>query len=191
MWKVIEGYPKYEVSDDGEVRVIKSGKILTKSVDTRGYYKVTLTNSENRKTLFVHRLVAIAFVSNPNNLNQVNHIDENKQNNHASNLEWCDVVYNCNYGTRNKRISEANKNKIFSTEHLQKLSEAQTGERNCMYGKRYEQAPRARAIICTETQKEYLSCKEASEKTGISRTSLCNCLKGSSKTAGGFHWEYI
>lgn len=132
MWKVIEGYPKYEVSDDGEVRVVKSGKILKKSVDTRGYYKVTLTNSENRKTLFVHRLVAIAFVSNPNNLNQVNHIDENKQNNHASNLEWCDVVYNCNYGTRNKRISKQIKIKYF----LQSIFRS------------YQKHKRARGTVC-------------------------------------------
>ena len=124
-------------------------------------------------------------------MTQVNHIDENKQNNHVSNLEWCDLVYNCNYGTRNKRISEANKGKIFSEEHIKKLSESQTGEKNNMYGKRYEQSPRARAIVCIENGQEYLSCKEASEKTGISRTGLCNCLRGDSKTAGGFHWEYI
>lgn len=191
MWQVINDYPRYEVSDCGDVRIIKNKQILKKSVDTRGYYKVTLINDEGRKTLFVHRLVATAFVPNCNNLSQVNHIDENKQNNNANNLEWCDVVYNCNYGTRNKRISDAHKNKIFSDEHLKKLSEAQIGEKNTMYGRRYDKGPRARAIICMETQQKYLSCREASEKTGISRTSLCNCLKGYSKSAGGLHWEYI
>lgn len=191
MWKVIENYPRYEISDFGEVRVTKNNKLLKKSVDARGYYKVTLVNDYERKTVFVHRLVAMAFVSNPNNLSQVNHIDEDKQNNNSDNLEWCDVTYNCNYGTRNQRISDAHKNKTFSAEHMQKLSESQRGEKNSMYGRRYEDSPRARAIICVETQQEYLTCKEASEKTGISRTSLCNCLQGRSKTAGGFHWEYI
>ena len=133
----------------------------------------------------------MAFVPNPYNLDQVNHIDENKNNNNVCNLEWCDIAYNCNYGTRNQRIAQANKNKIFSNEHIRKLSEAQFGEKNNMYGKRYEESPRARAIMCVETQQIYLSCKEASEKTGISRTSLCNCLKGHSKTAGGYHWVYI
>lgn len=191
MWKIVENYPRYEVSDGGEVRIIQNNKILKKSVDARGYYKVTLTNDDERKTFFVHRLVAMAFVPNPHNFNQVNHIDENKQNNNSNNLEWCDIIYNCNYGTRNQRISKANKNRVFSEEHIQKLSESQRGENNNMYGRRYEKSPRAIAIICVETQQEYLSCKEASEKTGISRTSLCNCLKGVSKTAGGFHWLYI
>ena len=191
MWKIVENYPRYEVSDGGEVRIIQNDKILKKSVDTRGYYKVTLTNDDGRKTFFVQRLVAMAFVPNPHNFNQVNHIDENKQNNNSNNLEWCDIIYNCNYGTRNQRISKANKNRVFSEEHIQKLSESQRGENNSMYGRRYENGPRARAIICIETQQEYLSCKEASEKTGISRTSLCNCLKGTSKTTGGFHWLYI
>ena len=191
MWKIIDKYPKYEISDHGDVRIIKNKKMLIKNIDHRGYYKVTLVNEDGRKTLFVHRLVAMAFIPNPNNLTQINHIDENKQNNHVSNLEWCDLVYNCNYGTRNQRISEANKGRIFSEEHIKKLSESQIGEKNNMYGKRYEQSPRARAIVCIENGQEYLSCKEASEKTGISRTSLCNCLRGDSKTAGGFHWEYI
>ena len=191
MWKTINKYPKYEVSDYGDVRIIKNKKLLKKSVDSRGYYKVTLINENGRKTLFVHRLVAMEFIQNQSNLSQVNHIDENKQNNHISNLEWCDLAYNCNYGTRNQRISEANKGRTFSEEHIKKLSESQIGEKNNMYGKRYEKSPRAIAVVCVESRQEYLSCKEASEKTGISRTSLCNCLRGNSKTAGGFHWRYI
>lgn len=191
MWKTINKYPKYEVSEYGDVRIIKNKKLLKKSVDSRGYYKVTLINENGRKTLFVHRLVAMEFIQNPSNLSQVNHIDENKQNNHISNLEWCDIAYNCNYGTRKQRIPEANKGRTFSEEHIKKLSESQISEKNNMYGKRYEKSPRAIAVVCVESRQEYLSCKEASEKTGISRTSLCNCLRGNSKTAGGFHWRYI
>jgi hypothetical protein len=52
--------------------------------------------------------VAIAFISNPNRYDMVNHKDENPKNNHVSNLEWCDCYYNNNYGTRNQRIAEAN-----------------------------------------------------------------------------------
>ena len=65
MWKIISEYPKYEISNHGDVRVIKNKKMLTKSIDHRGYYKVTLVNEDGRKTLFVHRLVAIAFIPNP------------------------------------------------------------------------------------------------------------------------------
>ena len=191
MWKVIDNFPRYEISDYGEVKISKNNKVLKKSVDSSGYYKVTLTNNNERKTFFVHRLVALAFIPNPNNMGQVNHIDENKKNNNVANLEWCDITYNCNHGTRNQRISDANRNKVFSAEHMQKLSESQVGDKNTMYGRTYDKSPHAKAIVCVETQCEYLSCREASEKTGISKTSLCNCLKGHSKTAGGFHWKYI
>lgn len=191
MWRIVENYTNYEVSDFGEVRVINSGRILKKSVDSRGYYKVTLTNKNSRKSFFVHRLVAIAFIENVYGYNQVNHIDENKQNNNVSNLEWCSIEYNCNYGTRNERISKANKNRVFSDEHIKKLSDSQSGSHNNMYGLTYDKSPHAKPVICVETKQIYLSCREASEKNDISKTSLCNCLKGYSKTAGGFHWKYI
>lgn len=58
-------------------------------------------------TYKVHRLVAIAFIPNPDNLPHINHKDENKLNNNPNNLEWCDNSYNNNYGTRNKRIAKA------------------------------------------------------------------------------------
>lgn len=64
--------------------------------------------------MFVHRLVAEAFISNPNNLPEVNHKDEDKTNNSADNLEWCSTEYNCNYGTRNLRKAEGCKKKIYS-----------------------------------------------------------------------------
>lgn len=95
-WKDIIGFEGfYQVSNFGKVRNCVTGKILKPGLQGKGYYSVTL----KRKGYKVHRLVAIAFIPNPNNLPIVNHKDENKLNNNADNLEWCDNRYNCNYGT--------------------------------------------------------------------------------------------
>jgi hypothetical protein len=119
IWRDIPNYEGlYQVSNLGRVKVLdrdvnsgiknninvkRKGKILKQYVKN-GYLQVTLTVNNKRKYINVHRLVAQAFIPNPNNLPQVNHKDENKQNNYVENLEWCSAKYNCNYGSRNKRI---------------------------------------------------------------------------------------
>lgn len=81
------GYPKYGITEDGQVWSFKTHKFLTPSKNYRGYLVVTVTNSKLHKP-YVHQLVAGYFVPNPENKPQVNHIDGNKQNNHYTNLEW-------------------------------------------------------------------------------------------------------
>lgn len=100
-WKIIEGYENYEVSNFGHVR--RNGKILKTFLDGGGYVNVQLCKNNRRKTFLVHRLVAIAFLPNSNNLPCVNHKDENKTNNCVDNLEWCDYSYNNTYNAINKR----------------------------------------------------------------------------------------
>ena len=100
-WKQIK-YSNYEVSDMGDVRNSKSKKVR-KTFDCSGYRRVTLYINNCVKNFLVHRLVAEAFIPNPNNLPEVNHINENKTDNRVENLEWCDREYNINYGTRSKR----------------------------------------------------------------------------------------
>lgn len=107
-WKYIEGYEyKYQVSNLGDVRslLFDRKKILKPYIDTDGYCIVYLYKYRKSKSYRIHRLVANAFLPNPNNLPQVNHIDENTSNNCLWNLEWCDSQYNCNHGTRNLKIS--------------------------------------------------------------------------------------
>ena len=111
IWKPIKGYELlYEVSNFGRVKSLRktnnqySEHVTHGSSDGKhGYLKVKLKNETGNKTFQVHRLVAEAFIPNPNNLPQVNHKDENKKNNNVENLEWCDHLYNVNYGTRTKR----------------------------------------------------------------------------------------
>ena len=99
IWKKIDGYENYSVSNMGRVRNDTTDKILSPGKDGGGYYQVFI----GRKSRKVHRLVAIAFIPNPDNLPQVNHINEDKTDNRADNLEWCTAAYNINHGTRSKR----------------------------------------------------------------------------------------
>ena len=120
IWKPIEGYEGlYEVSNTGRVRSfdryvkysngqihLHKGKVLSPIKDTDGYLQVVLHCNGKCKTIKVHRLVAQAFIPNPDNLPQINHKDEDKLNNCVENLEWCTAKYNINYGTRNIRRRE-------------------------------------------------------------------------------------
>lgn len=133
IWKDILGYEGlYQVSNLGNVRSLnyrRSGKTkLLKQGTDNGYKRVELSKNGKKKKYWVHRLVAIAFISNPNNYKEVNHKDEDKSNNNVNNLEWCTREYNNNYGTRNKRTSESHKGKILSEEHKKKMSESHKGK---------------------------------------------------------------
>lgn len=107
-WKDIENYEGlYQISDQGRVRNVMTGRILMQQRN-RGYMRVTLCKEGKQEFYSTHRLVAEAFIFNPNpeKYDQVNHKDEDKTNNRADNLEWCDAEYNLNYGTRIARLSD-------------------------------------------------------------------------------------
>ena len=99
-WQSIPGYPGYQVSKTGKV-VNHIGNELTLVLHHKGYLKVQLSNNAVAKMFFVHRLVAMAFVDNPDNLPQVNHLDGNKQNNYYINLEWCTQSQNIQHAWDN------------------------------------------------------------------------------------------
>ena len=159
IWKSIENFPYYEVSNFGNVRSVdrvftntlgrivnRKGKLL--KCDTNGRYKlVRLYNTSKGKdiALLVHRLVAQAFIPNPDNLPCVNHKDENPGNNDFRNLEWCTQQYNQNYGTINQRRSKS-------------LS----GENNGMYGKE----PVNKGVKMSDEQKEKLRLSHLGNNKG-------------------------
>lgn len=177
IWRPIKEWETlYEVSNLGRVRskdrvvnrnvkgkVIPTkykGKILSSHLN-RGYEYVTLTNSPIKRQLKVHRLVAEAFIHNPDNLPQVNHKDENKVNNHVDNLEWCTNEYNCNYGTARKRASKKKKHKI----------------------SQYD--------LNNNWLRDWDSACDASRALGINRARINGCVLGlkEHKTAGGYIWR--
>lgn len=110
IWKDIEGYKGlYQVSNLGRIKSLgnnknKKEKILKSHYDNNGYYSIVLYKNNNRKKYLIHRLIAEAFIPNPNNLPCVNHKDENKQNNNVDNLEWCTQKYNMKYSLDKKVI---------------------------------------------------------------------------------------
>lgn len=138
-WRDIPGYEGlYQVSNEGRAKSLEKSyternsrkathtleeRVLKPSKYNKGYLYVTLTKNDKRKIKKIHRLVAEAFIPNPDGLPQVNHKDENKENNFVfinedgsvdlekSNLEWCDNKYNSNYGSRGKRIGDKLKGK--------------------------------------------------------------------------------
>lgn len=172
-WKAIAGYEGlYEVSDLGRVRSLNYNhtgvaKILNPRKNRGGYLLVALFKDGKRKDMQVHRLVAQAFIHNPNNLETVNHRDEVKTNNAASNLEWMSVADNLNYGSHNRRSAEARVNNPKMSKPVRQLDKT-TGE-----------------LLAT-----FPSTHEAERVTRIHRQSICCCCNGERKSAGGYNWKY-
>lgn len=164
IWKKIKNFENYKISNTGEVYSIKTKKILKQCVNKYGYIEYCLKSEKKQKRQKAHRLVAQAFIPNPNNYSQVNHKDENKLNNCVENLEWCTPVYNSNYGTRGKRIA-------------QKLS--------ITLKKKVAQIEENKII------KIWDSALDAEKETKIFRSNICKCCKNERKTAGGFKWQYL
>ena len=175
-WKDIEGYEgHYQVSNLGRVkslqRVVKSKskgtrlvkeRILSAAINKNGYYCVVLSILGKRKNMSVHRLVATTFIQNPLGFNEINHKDENKLNNNANNLEWCDRVYNANYGTGVNRCSQKKWKPV------------------AMINKDTKQVERT-----------FRSAREASSNTGIDFRRISSVCNNKRKSAGGYIWKFV
>ena len=168
-WKDIPGFDGcYQVSSLGRVRSVKFNKIVFLSISFSTRYGVlTLFKNGKRHYRKIHRLVAEAFIPNPNNLPQVNHKDENPMNNSVDNLEWCDASYNCNYGTRISRMAQS------LTNHSVPLKYKAVQQFD----------------IDGNFIKEYCSIKYVKEDK-YNPSTVCNCCRGRTKTAYGFIWKY-
>lgn len=180
--KQIKGYPDYFIDENGNVYSKKSGRYLRGSVMTNGYKSVELfTASGKSKRLLVHRLVADAFIPNPDGLPVVNHKDESRDNNSVDNLEWCTHKYNVNYGTAPERRAKGLEG--FRNSERIKETARKNGKAVCI--------PVTQLTKAGEIVAEYASGKEASIKTGINHAHImANCAGKGYKSAGGYRWQY-
>lgn len=162
--KILEEFPNYIIYENGQIFSINKNKYLSQRIDKDGYKRVTLLNEKfpKGKTFRVSRLIALAFIPNPESLPCVNHKDENKLNNDVTNLEWCTITYNNNYKTR---ISRSN----------QKLN---------VKVKMYD--------LIGNFIKEFSSIEEAKKEIGLPKkdSSISACCKGKKKTCHGYIWKY-
>ena len=140
-WKDIKGYEGlYQVSNKGNVRTLEhtvvdklgrtklvKGRNLKIHTYPNGYKDVMLQHKGVAKRYLVHKLVAEAFIPNPENFSEVNHKDESRDNNVVTNLEWCSRKYNCNYGSCIEKQRKAKIGKKLSEEHKQKISNTLKG----------------------------------------------------------------
>lgn len=180
-YRPIPGFEKYGIAIDGEVQHLRTGHIKTPVLNKKGgYYIVNLYDAAGKlHRPLVHRLVALTYLPNPNNLPQVNHKDENKLNNHVENLEWCSVEYNLNYGTR-----------------LQRISEKMTGQTRQPYH-RTNPLPTKPVIQIDKEQdiviQVYASVTDAAKALGKGATTIRQVAQHEKycHTAAGFRWEYI
>ena len=169
IWKDIEGYEGlYKVSSYGNVLSLKycgsnRKHLLAPNPDHKGYLMVYLSKRGKTKTF---------------NLPQVNHKDENKQNNHAENLEWCDCAYNINYGTANKRRVETIKKSEWQPPHLEKLHSKNRIPVLMIHP------------LTGNVLKRYKCGQEAAKENNINKSSIYQVCKHIRKTAGGYVWRY-
>lgn len=172
----IANYPDYLVYEDGRIWSSKTNKFLKPAYSKAGYASVELFNENGSRRFLVHRLVATAYIPNPNSFPQINHKDENPKNNRMNNLEWCTAKYNMNYGEGAKtRHSKVDYTKLFY-----KKNAVKNGMKRAI--------PVAK-IKNGQLVESYESAKDASRKTGIPQSCILRVMHGERKTAGGYEWR--
>lgn len=152
----------YWINQHGDIKSKKYNKILTTNLNNGYKYVELYLTPKHKSKIYIHRAVALTFIPNPYHLPEVNHIDEDKNNNDADNLEWCDRQYNCSHGTRNYRIhlNAANKQPVLQYDL----------QGNFLH------------------RWEYIG--EACKTLGIRSSGISNCCRGAYASSGGFIWKY-
>lgn len=181
IWKPVVGWEGlYEVSSHGRIRSLNRviinksggkqsfvGRILRPARDRYGYNRVVLSKEGTSYNRIVHRLVAQAFIPNPNNLPEVNHKDEDKTNNIPENLEWCSNKYNVNYGTGLARRMVSQRNHPNESKAVRQFSK--------------------KGVVIAD----YPSIKEAVRRTGVKAETISKSCRGLQKFCHTYYWRFI
>ncbi len=169
IWLDVPGFPGYQVSNAGRVKSFRSGeRILKQCNDSYGYPTVVLCGPTGKRTKTIHRLVALAFIPNPDNKPEIDHINTNRMDNRVENLQWVTRKEN----THNPLSIQAYKRMthIHSAVDKRKKPIVQLNGGN---------------VVC-----EFDCIRDAERSTGISHQNIASVLRGRSFVAGGFGWQY-
>lgn len=171
IWKPIEGYEGlYEVSNLGRVKsfaipAMKQGKILKPNKKSNGYMRIILCKNGVHKFVYIHRLVAEAFVPNPENKPCVNHIDNERANNHADNLEWCTQKENVRHAAKQGRLCKEN-------------------------GIKAGIKTRKAVVATNGVHTIHFKSMRDAERSGFNMRSVWRCCNRKRKTHMGYSWRY-
>lgn len=167
-WKDIKGYEGlYQVSNEGRVKSVRNQKLMKPKTDKKGYKVIQFSVNGERKAFKVNRLVAQAFIENPNNLPCTNHKDCNPTNNRVENLEWCDYTYNNHYANRVEKASIKMVNNPKISREVYKYT------------------------LDGDLIAKYPSANEAQRDMGINRSrGVSMCCRGIIPTYKGYKWSY-
>lgn len=194
IWKDVKGYEGlYQVSNFGRVKSLprhrRAGNIfytqkehiMSQFDNSTGYKYVQLNVGQDKRIFFVHRLVATAFIPNPQQLKEVNHKNEIKSDNYVENLEWCTHKYNQTYGT-----------KIERTQRTRKLLDS---EQKALRKKNLSHSYGAEKPVLCYTRngvfiRRFKSISQAARETGSCSSHISACCKGKRKSAVGYAWAY-
>lgn len=212
IWRPIDNYEsQYEISNFGRIRRIShtitqyskfgkryekfyDNKLLKLSTTSDNYKCVQLSKNGKPKDFFVHRLVALAFIPNPENKPQVNHIDCDPSNNHVNNLEWVTQSENMKWAVKCGAQLGGNRGKHLSDETKEKLRNARLGSHMPESAKKKisdgvrakaqqisKNNPLRREVHCLEINRDFYSISEAAQYFNCSNTAIGNCLSDGHK----------
>ena len=189
IWKEIEGFDNYKISNLGRVKNIKFDRLVKPLLDNKGYIMVNLYKDGKMKRLSLHRLIAIAFIPNPDNKPCIDHINTDRSDNHIDNLRWVTQKENHNNPLSLMNHSKAAKGRTISEEQKKNQSEKMKGRYK---GNKWGSKKIIQLTLDGIFVREWDAIKDAAESFGVSSSAIWNCLNGKCqvKSIKGFKWEY-
>lgn len=184
VFKPVIGFEnQYLISDLGNVFSLHRNRLITPKHSATGYLRVTLCDNGRKRNTGIHRLVAEAFLPNPENKPTVNHINEIKTDNRVVNLEWATVAEQNCYGTRTERAKTHTDWKARNIDYIEVARKHDYSKDNMCNRKRTAVFKNGKAVGVFRTQ------KEAAEACGVSRGSVSMCALGKRKSVNGYTFE--